>query len=74
MIHWIRALQAKELGLAYNQEENTYTNNAYDVPGAGILAELEAMKAAEEAEGQMHDDHDGDDHDHEGEDHGGSWR
>ncbi len=70
VIHWIRALQAKELGLAYNEEENTYPNNAYDVPGAGILAEMEAMKAAEEAEEQMHDEHDGDDHDHDGEDHG----
>jgi mono/diheme cytochrome c family protein len=71
VIHWIRALQAKELGLAYNAEENTYTNNDYDVPGAGILAEIEAKEAAEDAE--MHNEEHGEEHgseEHGGEHHG----
>ncbi|MDX1478637.1 MAG: cytochrome c [Saprospiraceae bacterium] len=81
VIHYIRSLQAKELGLEYNEDVNTFNN---DVPGGPILAQLAAEKAAREAaqqgEGGGHDndeghgddtghggenDHD-DDHDHNG--------
>jgi len=65
VIHWIRSLQAKQLGLTYNQDENTFTN---DMPGASIVAAMEEEKAMETAEEEVHDAHEGDEHG--GEDHG----
>jgi mono/diheme cytochrome c family protein len=37
VIHYIRSLQAKQLKLVYNENENTYTS---DVPGGPMLAKL----------------------------------
>ena len=67
VIHYIRQLQAKEQGLEYTQDVNTF---AHGVPGADILAAMEAAKAAHDEEG--HDDHGDHGDGHDGEHHGDS--
>ncbi len=70
VIHYIRALQAKELKLAYDAENNTL-NPAYGMPGANMkmaMAEEDHEEAGEhhgdEEHGEDHgESHDDDDHD-----------
>jgi mono/diheme cytochrome c family protein len=54
VIHYIRSLQAKDKGLKYNEEENTFTE--VDVPGASIVAQLKEMNSKADIE----EGHDGD--------------
>ena len=62
VIHYIRALQAKSLGLAYTQMENTL--NEIDRPAGEMAVEVEDVHM-EEAHEESHDDHHGeDDHSH----------
>ena len=64
VIHYIRSLQAKSVGLVYSEEENTFTN---DIPGASIQADLDALRAVHDAlEGSHSEDPESD----EGEGHG----
>ncbi|MEO0339602.1 MAG: c-type cytochrome [Bacteroidota bacterium] len=63
VIHYIRALQAKELKLAYDQEVNTL-NAAYGTPGGKMVK----MAMAEEDHGEEH--HEEGEH-HSDEEHGG---
>ena len=61
VIHYIRSLQAAELGMVYSEEENTFTD---DIPGSEI------MIAQEMEEEEAHDGHDDGHGDEEhGEDH-----
>ncbi len=55
VIHYIRALQAKELKLTYNENENTL--NDVEIPGASL-----PQMAMNEAEEVAEDQHDGDMH------------
>jgi hypothetical protein len=65
VIHYIRALQAKERKLAYNENENTL--NSTSIPYAAIARQLESGDdAGHNGEG----DHLGDDEAHSGESHG----
>ncbi len=57
VIHYIRSLQAKEQGLVYNEQENTFTN---DIPGASL-----------DLASEMEMEHDGGSHDSDSEGHGG---
>ncbi len=57
VIHYIRALQAKEKGLAYSEEENTL--NEVEVPGA-LIAKVEEPMEEEMHEGE--ETHDGETH------------
>ncbi len=65
VIHYIRSLQAKEKGLAYNQMENSL--NAIDRPAGEIKNTMIGM-----ADGEGHSEDNGGDHnsDHEGHDGG----
>lgn len=67
VIHWIRALQAKEKKLAYNQFENTL--NSIEIPAGEIAQVAEMMEDSHPGE---HSDHEGahDHDDHHGEHHG----
>ena len=65
VIHYIRSLQAKEQGLVYSESANTFTN---DMPGAAILAQIEAERAHKEETGEGGESHG--DEDHGEEDHG----
>ncbi len=72
VIHYIRALQAKDKKLAYNQMENTY-NSTFGEPAGEIV--LEEVQSSDEAHSHSHgddhhdghhkDDHHGDNHDHD---------
>ena len=75
VIHYIRSLQAKDQGLVYNETENTL--NTVEIPGAALIAELQAEHEAHveedgsHGESGSHDEdahHDGD-HSHDGESH-----
>lgn len=62
VIHYIRSLQAKEKGLAYNEQENTL--NDIDVPGASMAVAADpAEEMMEEGEHMQDDDH-GNHHNH----------
>ena len=61
VIHYIRALQAKNLKLAYNEEVNEW-NPEFGVPSASIEKPVVA-ELPEEVDGE---DHDGEDHGEEG--------
>jgi hypothetical protein len=53
VIHWIRALQAKDRKLTYSHEENTL--NAYATPVAMVPQKVKEMPEVMEEE--HHDDH-----------------
>jgi mono/diheme cytochrome c family protein len=57
VIHYIRSLQAKEQGLVYSEEENTFTN---DTPGSMVVMD------AEEVVEMGTEEHGGDQADHGG--------
>ncbi|MCB0635794.1 MAG: cytochrome c [Lewinella sp.] len=52
VIHYIRGLQAKENGFAYNEDENTF-NASFGTPAASL------DQLAQDMEGEMHEAHDG---------------
>lgn len=56
VIHYIRSLQAKEAGAAYNEDENTY-NAAFGTPGASVSADthVTAMKTGDSGDNLGHD-------------------
>jgi len=72
VIHWIRALQAKELKLEYNQLVNTL--NDVDMPAGEIAQATEEVHDNHEEDhhdnSHGHDDHSDENHDHDGHDHG----
>ena len=71
VIHWIRALQAKEKKLVYNEETNTMTNPNLDIPGNTWIAMKASLSPAKE-EGHEDGDHSEEGHDDHGHDgHGG---
>ncbi len=59
VIHYIRSLQAKDMGLEYNQYSNTL--NSVDRP-AGDLVTAAVMEGDDD---HSHEGHDGDDHHHD---------
>ena len=69
VIHWVRALQAKENKLEYSAEANTY-NPAFGTPGASVEVMADLMDAEMESHDGDHSDgdHSGDHSDgaHEG--------
>jgi mono/diheme cytochrome c family protein len=78
VIHWIRALQAKEKGVEYTAEANTL-NPAFGIPGIQVeqmaeqMSDTEALPEEGEATEENHEDgnhHEGDSHEH-GEEGGG---
>ncbi len=58
VIHYIRSLQAKEQGLVYSEEENTFTN---DTPGALVVMDEEGH---DEDAGMETEEHGGDQEGH----------
>jgi len=71
VIHYIRALQAEEQGLAYNAEENTLNEFAIPIGQVDAIAELTPEMASEEeateemdAEGEHSSDEEHGDEDH----------
>ncbi len=61
VIHYIRSLQAKEAGLAYDEEENTY-NPVFGTPEAMMSAMADQMEAElhtdeEHGDEEIHEDH-----------------
>ena len=74
VIHYIRSLQAKEKGLVYSAEENTF-NAAYGIPAASLVVE-QTVQHSDEAHydgDHMEEEHHGEDHhegDHHSDDHG----
>ena len=73
VIHYIRSLQASELGADYNEDMNTL-NAAYGVPGASIVQLAAYEELSQPAEGEEGGDHHGEEHHgedhHEGDHHG----
>ena len=65
VIHYIRSLHAKEMGVAYNQMENGL--NSIDEPAGEIALMEESHEDHDEAHGSDHGAHDGD-HDAHGHD------
>ena len=66
VIHYIRLLQAKEQGLEYSEEENTFTN---DIPGSQVIVAHdndEGHEGEETDEEHGEEDHDGDENDNGG--------
>ena len=53
VIHWIRSLQAKNQGLIYSEDQNTF---GYGVPGKDILAAMEEMQHNMEVNEVDHED------------------
>ncbi|MEM1318853.1 MAG: cytochrome c [Bacteroidota bacterium] len=77
VIHYIRALQAKDKGLVYDETENTLNSNDYNVPGSKVKVVATKMESHDGDHGHGdgdHSSHDGDhsgdaEHSHEGGDH-----
>ncbi len=64
VIHYIRSLQAKEQGLVYNEDENTFTK---DIPGTLVVMDDKAMdEDAHEEGGGMNEEQGGGQEDHGG--------
>jgi len=65
VIHYIRSLQAKEQGLVYNEEENTFTN---DIPGTLVEMHEDTHdeEGHDEGAGMDDEEHGGDQEDHGG--------
>jgi mono/diheme cytochrome c family protein len=72
VIHYIRALQAKELKVAYDENSNTL-NPDFGVPFASLEDWTLAMNSSQESgdDGVNHNDHSEGEHSHDGDSHGG---
>ena len=72
VIHYIRSLQAKELGLKYTHKANTLNETA--IPGGSKPMVAQVIEEEHSEDGHGHDDdgdhgHDDGDHSHDGGDH-----
>ena len=69
VIHYIRSLQAKNIGVEYNQYSNTL-NNVDRPAGEIVVAQLKEDNRHDHEHGGEHHDHDGDAHSDDKEGHG----